>query len=158
MYIIYLFFNYMAIPAEYGSSQARDCNSDFFLGGVLFRATLVTYGSSQARGRIKAVAAGLCHSRSNARSLTHWARPGIEPTSSWISSGSLPLRHWQELQGQGLNLSRSCDLNCSCSNAGSFNPLCQAGTWTCSQVLNPLCHSGSSSFIFFNVFFFFFFF
>lgn len=40
----------------------------FFL---LFRATPVAYGSSQARGRIGAAAAGLCHSHSNARSLTH---------------------------------------------------------------------------------------
>ena len=34
----------------------------------LFRAALVAYGSSQARGKIKAVAASLCHSHSNARS------------------------------------------------------------------------------------------
>ena len=43
-----------------------------------------TEGSSQARGRIKAAATGLHCSHSNARSLTHWAKPGIEPTSSWI--------------------------------------------------------------------------
>ena len=53
----------------------------------------------QARGLITAVVAGPHHSHSNgiwdvsasyttahsnARSLMHWARPGIEPTSSWI--------------------------------------------------------------------------
>ena len=64
----------------------------------LFRAAPVAYGSSQARGRIRAVASGLCHNHSNARSkphlwtalqlaamprsLTCWMRPGIEPTSS----------------------------------------------------------------------------
>ena len=55
-------------------------------------------GSSQARGQIGAVIAGLHHSHSsarskphlrptpqlgNTRSLTHWARPGIKPASSW---------------------------------------------------------------------------
>ena len=65
----------------------------------LFRATLVAYGGSHATGWIGAVAAGPCHSRSNARSeprlqstpqlmatgsLTHWVRPGIKPASSWI--------------------------------------------------------------------------
>ena len=66
-----------------------------------FRAATTAYGSSQARGRIGAVAAGLCMpqpqecgiralsstyttAHSNAGSLTHWARTGIEPTSSWI--------------------------------------------------------------------------
>ena len=44
------------------------------------------------RGRIKDTAAGLHHSHSNARSLTHWSRSGIEPTTSWIL-GSLPLSH-----------------------------------------------------------------
>ena len=44
----------------------------------------MTYGGSQAGGRIGAVAAGLHHSHSNVRSLTHRARPGIEPESSWI--------------------------------------------------------------------------
>ena len=39
------------------------------------------YGNYQARGRIGAVAAG--HSHSNTTSLTHWARPGIQPASSW---------------------------------------------------------------------------
>ena len=38
---------------------------------LLFRATLLAYGSSPARGQIVALAAGLYHSYSNARSLTH---------------------------------------------------------------------------------------
>ena len=37
----------------------------------LFRASLAAYGGSQVRGRIVAVAAGLCHSHSNARSKPH---------------------------------------------------------------------------------------
>ena len=75
----------------------------FFLGGVFFffRATPMAYGSSQARGQIRAAAAGLHHSHSqiqaapatyttahgNARSLTHRVRPGIEPTTSCFLVG-----------------------------------------------------------------------
>ena len=68
----------------------------FFFG--LFRATPTTYVSSQARGWIRATAANLNHSHSNARSKSHlqpalqliampdpspWIRSGIKPTSSW---------------------------------------------------------------------------
>ena len=41
------------------------------------------------------IAASLCHSHSNARSLTYWARPGIEPTSSWILVGFTT--HWTSM-------------------------------------------------------------
>ena len=71
------------------------CDCFFFC-----RATPVAYGSSQARCQFRAASAGLHHSRSsvglsrvcdlhhsNTRSLTHWVRPGIEPTSSWILVG-----------------------------------------------------------------------
>ena len=64
----------------------------------------MAYGSSQARGRIGSTAASPHHSHSNARSeshptpqltatcctarsLTHWARPGIEPVSTWVLVG-----------------------------------------------------------------------
>ena len=50
----------------------------------LFRAASSACGSSQAKGWIGAAAAGLHHSHSNAGSLTHWSRPGIDPMSSWI--------------------------------------------------------------------------
>ena len=50
----------------------------------LFRAAPTPYGSSQARGRSGATAADLHHSHSNTRSPTHWVRPQIKPTSSWI--------------------------------------------------------------------------
>ena len=74
----------------------------------LFRAEPVAPGSSQARGQIGAAAASLHHSHSsarselclqptpqltsNTRSLTHWARTGIEPTSSWMLVGFLTRR------------------------------------------------------------------
>ena len=47
-------------------------NSDFYMVGFCFlfflRATLVAYGSSQARGQIGVAAASQCHSHSNAGS------------------------------------------------------------------------------------------
>ena len=79
----------------------------------LFRAASMAYGSSQDRGWIRAVAIGLRHSHSNAgskplsvtyttahgnaRCLTHRARPGIEPASSWILVMSVTAEPWQEL-------------------------------------------------------------
>ena len=78
----------------------------------LFRAAPVAYGSSQAKGQIRAVAAGLYHSHSNARSepplwpttahgntgsLTHWEGPGIETTSSWILAGFITAEPQWEL-------------------------------------------------------------
>ena len=56
----------------------------FLLFCFVFRAAPTAYGSSQAKDQIGAIAAGLFHSHSNVRPLTHWARPGIEPTYSWI--------------------------------------------------------------------------
>ena len=70
----------------------------FFWSFCLFRAAPTAYGGSQARGLIGVLAAGLHHSYSNATSasatystapgnagfLTHWARPEIEPTTSWF--------------------------------------------------------------------------
>ena len=64
----------------------------FFLSFCLFRAIPKTYESSQARGQIRAVTAGIHHGHSNARSLTHWTRPGIKPTSSWMLVRFL--NHW----------------------------------------------------------------
>ena len=63
-----------------------------------FRATPKAHGSSQTMGGIRAIATSLWHSYSNegsepclytiapsnTGSLMHWARPGIEPASSWI--------------------------------------------------------------------------
>ena len=70
----------------------------FVLFCFVFRAVPAAYGNSQASGWIGATTAGLHQSRSNiwpvsstyaaalssAGSLTHWARPGIEPSSSSI--------------------------------------------------------------------------
>ena len=76
----------------------------FFFWSCLFRATPKAFGGSQARGQTGAIAAGLHYSHSNcggiraasatyntahsnAGSLTHRVRPGIEPGSLWILVG-----------------------------------------------------------------------
>ena len=46
----------------------KSLNFLLFLFLFTFRAAPTAYGSSQAKGRIRAVAAGLCHSHSNTRS------------------------------------------------------------------------------------------
>ena len=47
----------------------------YFMFFCLFRASPKAFGGSQARGRIRAVAAGLCHSYSQAGS-----KPRLQPT------------------------------------------------------------------------------
>ena len=82
----------------------------------LFKAVPTAYVSSQVRGPIGATAASLCHSHSNAgdlshvsvarttahgnaRSPTHWVRPGIEPTSSWVLIRFISAAPQRELLG-----------------------------------------------------------
>ena len=83
----------------------------FFFFFCLFRATGVAYGSSQVRGQIWAAAASPHHRHSNAESKLHllmaahgiadaghWARPRIEPESSWILVGFVTIEPQWELQ------------------------------------------------------------
>ena len=70
------------VPKFYPERHFRVISSLFFFF-FLFRAAPLAYGGSRARGWIGVMAAGLYHSHSN-RSLTHWARPGIEPETSWF--------------------------------------------------------------------------
>ena len=55
----------------------------FFFVFLSIWATPMAYGGSQARGRIRAVAARLCHNYSNARFEPHssWQRPILNPLS-----------------------------------------------------------------------------
>ena len=81
--------------------------ASFFI--FLFRAALAAYGSSQEVPRwnqscgswstpqpqyhqIQALSVTYTTAHGNAGSLTHWTRPGIEPTSSWILGGFVT--HW----------------------------------------------------------------
>ena len=48
----------------------------------IFRATPAAYGSSQAGVELELYPLAYTTAHSNAGSLTHWVRPGIEPVSS----------------------------------------------------------------------------
>ena len=81
-----------------------------FLGGwSFFRATPKAYGGSQDRGqirrcqpqpqpcRIQGTSGTYTTAQSNTRSLTHRAKPGIEPTSSRILVRFISTAPWWEL-------------------------------------------------------------
>ena len=72
---------------ERHTCTAVSLGDSFLLVCLFFRAVPTTYGGSQARGPIGAAAADFRYSHSNARSFTHWARPGIELGSSRILVG-----------------------------------------------------------------------
>ena len=55
----------------------------FFSFFFFFRATHPAYGNSQARGWTGAASSTYTTAHSNARSITHWARLGIKPATSW---------------------------------------------------------------------------
>ena len=101
--------------ATMGTSKFVSClfslSLSLFFFFCLFRAAPMAYRSSQYRGQIGATAVSLHHSHSNmgselhlqptpqlnVRSLTHWARPGIEPVSSWILAGFITAELQREL-------------------------------------------------------------
>ena len=76
---------FMARPTAYGGSQARD----------LIRATAVSLQCSHSNARSQSANHPTAHS--NARSLTNWGRPGIEPTISWFLVRFVPAVPWLEL-------------------------------------------------------------
>ena len=65
----------------------------------LFRALSTVYGSSWARGQIKAAAVSLHSSHSSARFLTDRVSPGIELESLWILVAFVTPEARRELQG-----------------------------------------------------------
>ena len=87
-----------------------------FLWVLLFRATLVAHGSSQARGRnwsyscqpipqpqpcrIQAASVNHAAACSNAGSSTLGARPGIEPAPSWILARSISAVSQREIRSR----------------------------------------------------------
>ena len=70
----------------------------FFFFNFLFILSQFEYGIFCARSRIRAAAAGLYHSHSNAGSLTHFERPGIEPAFSWMLVGFITTEPQKELR------------------------------------------------------------
>ena len=82
----------------------------FFFLFCLFRAATMAYGGSQARGLIRATTAGLpqqCQiqaasvtyttAHSSTGSLTHWARAGMGPATSWFLVRFVSAMPWWEL-------------------------------------------------------------
>ena len=105
---------------------------------VLFFALRVppmAYGGSQARGQIRATAAGLRHSHRNARSLTHWARPVIKPATSWFLVRFISIVPWRELQAGDLIAlpQRQARSLTQCATAGTphliFTTVLSWGNW-----------------------------
>ena len=115
----------------------------------------MAYGGFQARGLTYARATATrdpswsvtyTTGHSNAGSLTHWARAGIEPETSWFQLDSLTTAPRRELHnwfyfifnsytcgiwrfpGQGSDPSQSC------GNNGSFHPLLWTGDWTSTSI------------------------
>ena len=64
--------------------STEDWSIDFFFFFGLFRAASSAYGDSQARGQIRAVAAGLHHSYSKAGSETHLQPTHHSSQQRWI--------------------------------------------------------------------------
>ena len=106
---------------RFGNICITDAFVLFFCCCLVFRAAPVAYGSSPARGRIRATGATLRHSHTKAGSkphlrptpwlmathdpLTHWVRPGIEPAPSRTLLGLFLLHHNGQLPAFTLRLS-----------------------------------------------------
>ena len=65
---LFLSFFFRAAPTAYGSSQARDSD----------------WSCSCQQRQIRGMSATYTTAHSNATSLTHWMRPGVESASSWM--------------------------------------------------------------------------
>ena len=76
---------------------------------LFFRATLTEYGGTQARGRMELQVPAYTtatampdmssiYDQGNARSLTHWARPGIKHATSSFLVEFVSFVPWRELQ------------------------------------------------------------
>ena len=109
---VFFFFSWMQLNYLEAMCICRGWGMGYF---IFFRATSMAYWGSQARDQTRAIATGLYHSHSNARSklclrhtpqlasntgfLTHWVRPGIEPVSLGILVRSVSAEPWWQLQG-----------------------------------------------------------
>jgi len=122
-------------PVCCGNSRYSQPFFFFFFFFCLFRAAPMAYGGSQARGLIGAVATSLRHSHSHmgydlhhsyAGSLTHWARPGIEPTTSWFLVGFVSAAPWWELLPAHFEL-------------GSISANTFRGSFPWPQVISSIC-------------------
>jgi len=71
MLIMLMYGNALYFPLNFTVKLKRLKNKAYFVIILFFRATPTTYGSSQARCQLGAVAASLHHSHSSARSKLH---------------------------------------------------------------------------------------
>ena len=78
---------YKASKKFLGSFKGKETIYFYFLSLVLLWPRLRHMEVPRLGGLIRTTAAGVLHSHSNARSLTHWVRPGIESTLSWFLVG-----------------------------------------------------------------------
>ena len=85
-FLSFLFF-FRAAPMAYGSPQVKSQNQDCICQP--------TPQSQQCR--IQAASATYTIAHRNTGSLTHWARPGIKPLSSWIEVGFVTTEPQREL-------------------------------------------------------------
>ena len=93
-----------ARPVLIGCSREFPCVCLFILYFEFLGPYLQLMEVPRLRGQIGAVATSLRHSHSNSNtgSLTHWARPGIKPTSSWILVRFI--NHWATMGTASLSL------------------------------------------------------
>jgi len=86
---LFCFLLFSAIPEAYGGSQAR--------GLIVIGATAASHRHSHSQIQASSVTYTTAHG--NTRSLTHWARPGIKPATSWFLVRFISAMPRQELQG-----------------------------------------------------------
>ena len=85
IYLFFVFCPFRATPMAYGGSQARGSNRSY------------SCQPTPQQHQIRALSATYTTAHSNARSATHEARPGIEPTTSWFPGGFISAVPLQEL-------------------------------------------------------------
>ena len=78
---------FRAAPAAYGGSQARKSNWSCSLQLI----------PQPEQCQIQTLVVTYTTAHGNARFLTHWARPGIEPASSWMLVRFVFTEPWWEL-------------------------------------------------------------
>ena len=143
----------------------------------LFRATHMTYGSSQARDWIWAAVAGLHHSHSKIgfylspvcdlhHSSWHWVGPGIKPASSWILIGFITAEpqweylpeNWSSMKWKGTD-KNAWMLIPDLMEASSFitdseipppHPFKFLGPFPSSSFINLLCLNFNQAFYFYT--------
>ena len=86
----------LCVRAAYRDSQARDW----------IRAVPTSYAIATAMCQIQVTSVTYTTVHGNTRSLIHWARPGIEPASSWILVRFISAEPRQELQHAGMSLTK----------------------------------------------------